>query len=633
MFGAKARTRLNLVFGTGGAWLRLNGRGRPFPHRSRKGSGPKTYLWIFGGIRSMIWSWKRPIEDDMMIRPVLTFIVLVCSVALAQNVPASQSAKQSSPTQKKSAQESPTQHPWLERAQLLEAQLDQDMAQLSVPDAAIVDAQMSRSWWKLDPQRSRQLLDRAIELVTRAPQNEVKEDREARIKAGFQVISIATPMVGSEEARRIAAELSKGSEDPREKGMAAMQEWQALARAISIEASQGDPQRAAKMMLEAIDQGKGLLTSLGGLRFRDPELANRVFREALKALPSLNYDFRTVSILTMDAFPPSVAMKSPPEELQKALLAVAAEAVLHPPQNDDDKRNICNNVTRMMESMQGKFSPQKWAAIEAVSDSCMPKDRPKVERSSVDANTDCIKAGAQECVRLAEASKDVDTRGSLKENAIMAATQEQNPELAVAIYKGMSEEERRQDPTSYANALEPYDQLGQKYLKNHDRNSFFTMLREAPEEIQTRLHLMFADEMLEKESTPDGLSLLNEARASLAKHGSPDPDLYLQLLNTYARRLPGEAPAVMQECIEGLNRVEYPKSDTEAFRRRTSRMVRAWGLTPKLLDLDATFLAASAASLQVPQWRASFRMGLVHAALRRNQMESMEAKDGAASAK
>lgn len=562
----------------------------------------------------------------MMVRPVLTVVILACSTALGQNSFPVHS-KQPPTTENKATKDTPASHPWLEKASQYAAELDRDVQQLSTSEAALVNAQMARTWWKLDAGRSRQLLDRAIALVTHVPDNESKEDRQQRVAAGFQVVSIATPMVSSEEIKQVTAELSKGAADPNPMFNAKMQEQRAFTRAVSNEAFRGDPNVAVKMMLDALKDGRGLSGQMiHELRYRDEGLANRVFVEALKALPALNYDWLTVGSLIMDAFPPTEAAKSAPEDLKKALLQVVAEAVLRVPQNDDDRRVICNNMTIVMQFLPGKFPPDTWAAIQGVADGCLhkPGEAPKV--SYPKPPVDCFKVGAQECLRLAETETEPRERSDLRFNAMSAATSEDNPELAISIYKSMTEEERKQEPLMFLQLSDPYDKLGQKYLKNNDRTAFYNMLRDAPDELRVDLQLTFADEMLEKESTPEGLALLAEGRAALAKNGSPYTYLYLQLLNTYAKRQAGEAPAVMRECIEGLNGISYPKDDLEARRRGMSRGMRPWGVSPKLMDQDAAFLSASADALQSPQWRACFRMGLLQAALRRNQMESLEKK-------
>jgi len=282
----------------------------------------------------------------------------------------------------------------------------------------------------------------------------------------------------------------------------------------------------------------------------------------------------------------------------------------------------------VMQYLPGKFPSNTWAAIQAVDDGCSRQSgiAPREHREYAKPPVDCSKVGAQECLRLAETETDSGERSNLRFNAMSVAAAEDNPELAISIYKSMTEEERKQEPLMFLQLSDPYEKLGQKYLKNNDRTAFYNMLRDAPDELRVDMQLTFADEMLDKATTPEGLALLAEARASLAKNGSPYLHFYLQLLNTYAKRLPGETPAVMRECIEGLNAISYPKDDREAMQHGMSRGMKPWTLSPALMDQDAAFLSASADALQSPEWRACFRMGLLQAALRRNQLESLEKK-------
>ena len=549
----------------------------------------------------------------MTVRRLLTVVVFLYTFALSQNPPVSK-APNTSVTEKTLSKEIAAAQRWLEQAKLLTAEVEQDGAQLNTNDAAVSVAQLSRLWWRVEPPRSRQLLDRAIEQVTRIPDNETQEERQNRVRAGFMVVQIATPMISSEEAKRISSELARDLSDPRENAMAKMRQRQAFKSAVSSEIGHGNVAHAAEMMLQGLKDGNSL-PDLSMLRWHDPAAADRVFRAALKALPELNYDPGTLVALVRDAFPAVEGTQSAPDELKNALLQTVAEAVLHAPRDENDKNHICMNVQSVMMFMSGAFPPPQWSAMQAVVDDCLPRKGNEPPASAgFKSPQECFKVGAQQCLRLADQEQDPIERKILRFNAISAALAEKNPELALSIYKNLTDEERSSEPDLLINLEDAYHQLGQKFLKNNDRPGFLATLREAPDELRPSLQLTFAEEMLEKGPNPDGLALLAEARAA-AKNGIHTLGLYLNLLDLYIRFLPEDASAVTTQVIEGINRVSYPKDELEAMRTRRSLGVRVWQFSVKILNLDPSFLSVSADSIQTPQYRASFRLGLLRCAL------------------
>lgn len=556
------------------------------------------------------------------------FLALCCGAAYTQITSSGKQAppQQSTKSEKKSSKDVPPSHPWVERARLITAEIEHDSGQLGPYDAALVNARLAQMWWKRDETaRARQWLDLASAAVTRIPANESAKERQQRLDAGYEIVTIATPLDRA-EAKRIRDELGKGAING---GYAAYRANAAIERAAFEQALRGDPNVAARLMSEDLGDGGHLSSqNLGLLRSKSPELADRIFREALEAATANNYDPQTVSSLAEDAYPehPSADVKGPPEELRQALLRLLAQAALRVPQNEDDRQTVCTNAAQAVKWL-GRFPQQQAAAIQSIFDGCNsnPGGGTNVPPGGAKAEVDCHQVGARECLRLADAEPDANRRSNLRLNALFAADEtEHDPELAITIYRSLSKEEREKAPGLELMMLNPYANLGEKYLKDKDANSFYNMLNDVDGTLRLRLQMIFAGEFMDQGKTPDAVTLLADARATLERTGSSDTGVYLQLANMYARYLPTDAPYALREAVGGLNRIEAETPNRPERHRAPTpadRLMRPIRMSPAFLDFDSSALSETLNSLESVRMRESLRLGLLQAALLRDQQE------------
>jgi hypothetical protein len=535
------------------------------------------------------------------------------------------------PSQQQTPTKSKTQPPdardlaaaqWKERAERLTNDLLEDRWRLHLLGMAL-PARLAEAWWAVDRRRARNWLDESIQSVTFAAGNESTEVRKDRLQAAEIVIDVANRLDPSESDEIVAmlVELAKQDRAAGNNRTANMVTGM-LTNSVSQSVADGNTSGTAQA-LDALVQlrDQNIHLALSQIAWKDAGTANRVYADAIAAASSDNGS-RMFFGLAEYAFPtlggPPTA--SLPDALRGQLLDAIVAVMTRPTQSDEEQKQVCTEVAPVANRLLDKFSAVQASIVRPVIEKCKTLQQNKNDDSVPDA---C--ASVDECLKAGDVEAKTVRKARIKEQAAMMATIDRDPLRALDIMDGLSDEERAALPDWSQQRLRLLAMSLDSLHKAHDTDRIQRLLDDTPDNQRAEAMIAFSNTLMRGDDKPYGVLMLSQARATLEKSPADNPYVYLQLLGSYTRYLPEEAPQVLGLVVSGLNQIKYkdPKDakDGEAiFLPPGARLNPEWAGAALLDNYDA-YVFASIKALDDPRTRAAFRLGCLEYSLKRYQEE------------
>jgi hypothetical protein len=501
--------------------------------------------------------------------------------------------------------------PWLERArQLTDEVLDQDRPALGEDMLPVLDTHLAQIWWKADPVRAQQWLNSAADAVEHIPQNEKAEDREARIRNGSALVQAAMQLRQPEIAQRASSVVEKeiaAETDPKLQ----VSKKQALSRAV-VNGQMFSPDQSPQAFLAAGRQ----LVEMGdpyalpqievNLRSRDAGLADQLLLEAMqKALADGNPRMLYFAVASTAQRPnPNVKSADPAVTAQIVQSAIGVMQSLAA--NPEKLKPYCA-VAATLSEREKSLPPADIAAVSQLLQRCPQQPFAKTFPKEGEKPEELVqRAGADPSARVSARAK--------LNAANMAGITEHDPERAMQILNGLTEEEKKAAPDWSSTWWNVAFDLMRKYVKEGRRAEIESLIDHAPSERETDVLLLYST-FLEQSGQPNSaMPVLARARKSLAD--DPNAQAALQLLNAYIRLLPAEAPGVVREVVQAINdQKPCDVKPQQVCRFELGAELTPVGLAPQIFDLDPGLLRAALTDVKSEKARASLRLGLIRSAL------------------
>jgi len=511
--------------------------------------------------------------------------------------------------------------PWLERArELTDEVLDQDRPALDEDMLPVLDTHLAQIWWRSDPVRAQQWLNSAADAVEHIPQNEKEEAREARIRNGSALVQAAMQLKQPELAQRVSSVVEKeiaAETDPKlQQGHTQM-----LSRSV-VNGQMSSPDQSPQAFLAAgrqllqMDDPYALPQIEFNLRSRDAGLADQLLLEALqKALADGNPRMLFFAVAST-AQRPDPHVKSADPAVTAEIVQTAINTMQSLAGNADKLKPYCA-VAETLSERQKSLAPADMAAVNQLLQRCPKQPFAKTFPKEGEKPEELVqRAGG-------DPSAKVSARAKLNA-ANMAGITEHDPERAMQILNGLTEEEKKAAPDWVSTWWNSAFDLLMKYVKEGRRTEAEDLVDHVPQQYETDMLLLYAN-LLERAGQPNSaIPVLARARKSLAD--SEDGLGAIRVLNAYTRLLPAEAPGLVHEVVDAINRQKPCDMKVQRFCRIDfGSTLTPIDLAPGVLELDPGLLRAALTDVKSEKARASLRLGLIRSALAQYEKSQKQA--------
>ena len=537
-------------------------------------------------------------------------IIGTCLLFLALAIP--------SPTVAQNQENSPADL-WSVRSDLLTNDLLADGSALSPFDRALLWARLAEMWWNLRPENAREWLKKSVESVK--PPSDLAQEEETVRKRRYATIRALNGIVISLDrtlSDQLIAQLSA------EKNQSSAE---ALVEAAKV-LLDDDPKRAAELGSASLRVGRTnqLFTLLWKMRTRDPQLADKLFRETLTAAQATS-DVQLFNSLAGAAFIqkefPSATASVAPEYLQIQLLSVLSAALLRAPTSPGDEGPICQLAPIAAPLLDEFFRllPSQAPYVRAVVVRCQPLLSNSGRREVANNINDVPLRSIDDLVKAASEAGDPKLAMLHLMRAASMASQEKDFDHAISILETISKQTL--EASGNLNAWEDarWNFAASAALAHFKRHDFFMMARvieATPSKLRPFLQVEISDKVLADGYRGNAIELLRDARVGLAKLDAADSIYaYLKLTYVYARILPTDTVDVLSEAVKAINTAERLKSINTKGKSQPAELWRPITMPDSLLDINEQSVALALSYIDPPVMRVSLRCGLLSSMLAR----------------
>ena len=508
--------------------------------------------------------------------------------------------------------------PRLARAQSITDDLIKDATALELADRALLWMRLGEIWKRTDPERAATWFKKAVNELEVAPPDESGAARAQRVATARALLSIVAPF-DKELATRLTAIFTEESARQEEGDRA--ENAKALANA-AYQVIDTDPKLAAKLASASLRWGKeGDVSSLLlKLRKRDPQVADGLFSEML-ATAARTHDkellWNLVSVAFKAPLEPQWIGLAPPDNLSQNLLTVVAETLRQTSSADTPDCMFVSSIAAPLLSQFDRLAPAQAPIVRQELNKCQSMRSPSEEQPAVQDS------GKQQTIdeMVEEANKipnPILRAVTLVRVANQAASQKKY-DIAIEILNGIEAEVPPflrgpwQGWRAEWAALSALD-----HLKTGDRTGMQQVINAVPANLRAQTQIMLAEKLDAKERNL-AIELLLEGQKFLARDDVSNrlkADWYPVLVRLSAKYIPSQAPAMLNEAVKILNRVESTEPAKKgapegAIDAAANYLWRPIDLAGSLIDIDENGVRYSVSQLESPVLRAQARLGLL----------------------
>lgn len=513
---------------------------------------------------------------------------------------------------------------WLNRARLLTDELVKDSDTLGRYDRAILFARLGKAWQQDNAEQSHLWIEKAVQSVEAAPD---KEDATEYIKR-LSTARTLLVLLGAQD-KALSTRLNKIISATTETAAPNEDRENAKAKAeAALAVLDSNPQRAIQFALASLRAGGSykLASLIWRLRKRDVNLSDGLFMEIIAAARARNYDPNLLTILPTVAFEGPV----PSNKLRVSLLDVLAEGLLRIPKSTQEQSAICQLAyiaAPLLPEFQ-RLIPLQAGMVRAQLIGCKPDLDPDTRREISNALQEQPLKTVEDLLEAAGKTSDLEQRVTYRNRAAYMAFSEQKYDRAITILDGFSSEERELANKTMSGGWDSWrasfaSSSAIAHLKRGDRYMMYQVIAATPQHLRALVQISVGVELAKKDGTA-ATQLLDEARAALAKTGSPQNfDSYGSLVLLYATLRPADALPVLRDGIKAINQTEQAEqtanSDAEAESQiallSNDILMARYALPASLLALDDAGVRQTIALVASPTRRAAMRLKLLGASL------------------
>lgn len=472
---------------------------------------------------------------------------------------------------------------------------------------ALLFSQVAKIWRDEDPNRARSYMKRAIQEIASRPNRETVSERAKRLGAARALIPVAV-LIDREFVEQLDSILTANRNEQ------SAEQRDATASALvqgALAILEKDPARAAAMGSMSLSLGRSpqviYLVSL--LRTRDQELADTLFLEVLaSALRSLDIDI-LASLARVAFIGPSQTAS-----IQQAVLIALHELIGRLSSEVNSGDALCR-LAKIATPLLGQFKtllPQSLDLVQAAVLRCGNSPNPFRETSTGSAFDSKLRS-VDDFLRAAGETSNPERRVFLMSRAAYIASQEKNYDRAVSILDQFSDSERAEMEGTWENwRWEFASSAAVERLKQNDVATVDKILYSTPTSLRAFVAISVVRQM-ETRHKQKAMELLQDARRSLKNTDAVTLDWYLSLLRAYLTFLPDDAPPVLREMVQAINRRDSHQTKISGIEADSN--LEPIALPKSLLETDIIAVRSAVQETTVTDMRIRLMLGLISSSI------------------
>jgi tetratricopeptide (TPR) repeat protein len=500
---------------------------------------------------------------------------------------------------------------WRFRSDTISSSIDSDISLLSITNKATFLGQLASLWWRIDPERSKNFIKKAISL-TDISEIDDKPLRGEKIEATRKLLNVLVSF-DSDSAKKLAIRLRELSEADLSDQTSALNADTLLNAALSI--LENNPKAAFQLGLTSLDYGIVSKTNLllVQLSLKDKILAGQLLEKAV-FIANRNSNAEAINTFISIVF---ISLKGEKfsDQAQKLLLNALYDQIMR----EQDYQKSCDSVLWGLNaiSFYDKFFLEKATILRQRVFSC----RAGLEKSAqtfIDEKTsEAPPKTVDELLRASEETKELSEKYRLLMSAVNLSAENGDFERAISILEEIREEDRKN--LGYIGDMLLWDDLRWSYaleaslilIKNKDLGSAARIIEKTPEKLRPILQSRLAERTARDKNRELAFSFAEFARKNISKleNKALAAEISLDLVQLYATILPNEAQSVFRETIKLINNADGSFEKNESREFETGKDIIS---LPKIfLETDSVTVLNEISDLSSRKSRIRLKLGLL----------------------
>ena len=504
---------------------------------------------------------------------------------------------------------------WHSRAHSLTDDLTYEAPRLDRYDRALMWARLGDAWWKTDPEQARGWFVKAIELLELSP-----DDGEASSICRLTTARTILPIVATKDKKfheRLISIIGTNKTDQNE---SQRQENANALASVGLALVEADPTSAERFGEASLRLGFSLRIAdlLWKLRARDQSNADKLFMKTLQ-VTSATLDINLLSVLTTATFQGPYSTES----YQRTVLNALAGA--------SERGEICKlefSLAPLLNSFDALMREQSQKLRAALA--LCRRSQSKPTDGSTDKSPDRpAPITIDELLEAAAKAPQQSDHDYYLMKATHLAAEREDFDRAISILDSIDNEGRQRLKDSWDSLR--WDYAGESacaHLARNERSAMMKVIEATPPRLVGFVNISLAVACKAATEREQVLEFMGAGRRQLEKADkSQQPGSYLSLVRLYIKFSPAEAPAVLHEAIEAINRASENETNDCESSGNTSQILTAqlllkqYRLPASLLESDEIGVRNAFGSIRASDKRAAIRLQLLTAALEQHQMD------------
>jgi hypothetical protein len=529
---------------------------------------------------------------------------------------------------------------WRLRADTITDKLVKDSFNLEAHDRAVLLAQLSDSWWSVDKNRSLAWIEKAVDVISFLPSEDVKANPKKHFQTARKVLSIISDRSKKQSERLIGVlsdadkifekDKNLNADSLIDYALATVKENPARAYQTGMLAFRiGEPQEFYKLFWE--------------LRRYNPALSDQFFRIAFSNIAAKR-NLEIIQGLQLAVFPESFGANLAPNvsasrEVKIELLNFLADYISQQQNSYTAKLSAgCVNEAVLVSRLRSQFSEllaAKSPLVQRAIEVCLETQSSNLAKLQADSSS-LKKSSIEELLKFAdEAEIDSFVRAAYLFKAALSANQQKQYALSIKILERMSDKEREffaddWDEARYDSAA---GQANLQFIEN-DLSGASDTLKNVPDRIRPMAEVGFV-----LKTPPDNVSAfgfnvgqLNAARLGFRKSELPFAKksyYWLTLVKLFSNyKQQGEAADTFKEIVISFNSLlsgdDEMAKDIAANKLASDSASILPTLSPSLLEEQEYSIPETVGLLKAEKPRVAISLAFLKLAL--NQYKVVAAK-------
>lgn len=505
-----------------------------------------------------------------------------------------------------------------------------DIKSHSFTEQPIILAHLAELWWKVDNERAKKWLKKAVSEVTFEPITETELERQKRFEMAGKLTEFTVRLY-----KQLAKTLIEDIADQSKKIENNQTNADGLVK-TALQIVKFNPVTAKELGSKSLSIGQSYLISrlIGELNVEDSYLADRLFSEAIaNSKVNLNKETNVGLLSSLATLVLNNYKGKPLSERSKRRLLTGLFVVINANSSTPDSlQKSCNYIftaSNLIKNYQVYF-PEKAIVIRQKAESCkrfLGNSSDLVESNFKDEKPQTI----DDYLKAAADTEDKLLKKNYFYRAIEMLYRAKEYERIISVLDNMNEESRAAfSETSWSSwRRTSASKAAVDFAEKDDFANVYRIINNTPKMVRPFVQMLVAQKFTSVNKS-FAIALLNEARKeihnSLEIEDKAKAGLYISLLRLYSEVAPYDALNVFREMVKAINKADENNPDNEQIKDYAPNK-SVVSLPISLLKIEEFNSLKILSEIKSEKSRIRFRLGFLEQSLKElEKFKSIEQK-------